>query len=230
MNKILIGVSSCLLGQKVRYDGEHKRHALIVDIFSRFFELQGFCPEVEIGLGIPRTPILLVKKNDQIRCIEVDHAKRDVTQALIDIAHYQKNNFLKLSGYIFKENSPSCGLHNVKVLVENQIRLDGTGIFASEITKIIPYLPVEDEYRLENPDIRKMFIENIFMFHRWKQITSGNFSEKLLYQFHEWYKKHVKHHPQFNELEKKLAMINSDNFENSSHSYFCLLMNMFKAR
>ncbi len=229
MNKLFIGVSSCLLGQKVRYDGRHKKHVQIVAIFSRFSELQGFCPEVEIGLGITRTPVQLVKKNNQVRCIEIENSKRDVTQALTEIAHYQKNSLLKLSGYIFKKNSPSCGLHNVEILVDNQIRHEETGIFSNEIKKMIPCLPVEDEYRLENSEIRKKFIESVFMFYRWKQLTSRNFSKKPLFLFHERYKKYVTSHPQFNELEKKLVKIDNGNFENLSHSYFCLLMEMFKA-
>ncbi len=230
MNKIFIGISSCLLGHRVRYDGRDKKHTQIIDIFSRFSELYGFCPEVEIGLGIPRTPIQLVKKNDQVRCIEMNHPKRDVTQELSEIAYSQKASFQKLSGYIFKKNSPSCGLSKVKMFVDDQVRLEETGIFSQEITKIYPLLPVEEEHRLENLTIRKKFIESVFMFYRWKQLTSDNFSEKRLFQFHQRYKKYVTFHPQFSELEKKLVEIDSNNFESFSLSYFCLLMKMFKAR
>ncbi len=230
MSKIIIGISRCLLGDPVRYDGGHKKHSLIIDIFSRFCEFHSFCPEVEIGLGIPRTPIQLVKQNGQIRCIEIENTKRDVTQALTEIAEHQKNNILKLSGYIFKGNSPSCGPHNVKILVDNQTRLDGTGIFAKEIIKMLPLLPVADELRLEDTKIRKKFIERIFMYYRWKQLTSEKFSKELLYQFHDRYKKYIKLHPQFSELEIKLSVIDNNNFHKFSNAYFYLLMKMFMAR
>lgn len=138
-----------------------KKNAPLIETFEHFFELIPFCPEVEIGLGIPRNPIHLVRINNRVRCVEINNPTLDVTDALSQVVYQQKNLLLNLNGYIFKKNSPSCGLKNVNVLVDNLIQQDGTGIFAKELTTRYPLLPVEEEHRLENISIRRNFYATI---------------------------------------------------------------------
>ena len=146
-----IAVSSCLLGNKVRYDGRHKLNNIIVDEVSKHFQLIAFCPECDIGLGVPRTPIELIKQNDIYRVIEKNRQAKDVTDLLINAA----NRFLKknngLNGIIFKSNSPSCGINH--------------GIFATKIQQLCNSLPVVEEITLENREDREEFYSRVISYH-----------------------------------------------------------------
>ena len=115
MKKIPIGISSCLLGQNVRFDGGHKRDSYITGTLSEYFDFHPFCPEVEIGLGTPRPTIHLVKIDNAIRCVGIKDPEMDVTERLRNRAEYQKDLHADLCGYILKKDSPSCGMERVKV-------------------------------------------------------------------------------------------------------------------
>jgi uncharacterized protein YbbK (DUF523 family) len=146
MKKIPIGISSCLLGEQVRFDGGHKRDAYIVGTLSEYFEFHPFCPEVAIGLGIPRPTIHLVKIGNNIRCVGIKDPALDVTDRLRDIADQQKNTHAGLCGYILKKDSPSCGMERVKVYAGNQQpNRNGFGIYAQQMMRNNPLLPVEEE-------------------------------------------------------------------------------------
>ncbi len=168
MQEIRLGISSCLLGAPVRYDGRHQRNSYIVDVLSRNFELVSICPEVSIGMGVPRPPIQLViwsKKND-IRAIGVENRELDVTQALMD---FGRDTILKLeniSGYILKSGSPSCG-KTVKIHNKMGKPIDeGVGLFARVLMDNYPLLPVVDENSLVDRDSRGSFLDRVFSYHR----------------------------------------------------------------
>ncbi|MDD1636108.1 MAG: DUF523 and DUF1722 domain-containing protein [Methylococcaceae bacterium] len=144
MKKIPIGISSCLLGQQVRFDGSHKRDAYIVGTLSEYFEFHPFCPEVAIGLGIPRPTIHLVKIDNATRCVGIKDPTLDVTDRLRDYAEQQKDSHAELCGYILKKDSPSCGMERVKVYAGNQPHRNGFGIYAQEMMRNNPLLPVEE--------------------------------------------------------------------------------------
>ena len=115
-SKIPVGVSSCLVGDKVRYDGDHKHSVFITDTLGQYLQFNKFCPELEIGLGVPRKPIRLTKnKQGLIRCVQIGNGSIDVTDSLQDLADQQASWHQQLCGYIFKKGSPSCGLGNVKI-------------------------------------------------------------------------------------------------------------------
>jgi len=163
-DRIRIAISSCLLGRAVRYDGGHKLDQFLADIFGQLFDLIPVCPEVEAGLSIPREPMRLVGRPESasLRTIET---KTDYTALLENWARKRVRELKKekIRGFIFKNNSPSCGLRDIEVLDEKagQTR-NGIGIFARIFIKHFPNCPVEDEARLHDPDIREKFIQRVF--------------------------------------------------------------------
>ena len=115
LEKIKIGISSCLLGEKVRFDSGHKRNAFVNGVLSNYFEFSGFCPEVDIGLSIPREPIRLVTIDDKVHCVGTKTKTLDVTEDLYHSADEQKDWHRDLCGYILKKGSPSCGMERVRL-------------------------------------------------------------------------------------------------------------------
>lgn len=194
---VRIGVSSCLLGQKVRYDGGHKRDDFVSDLLARFVEFVPVCPEMEIGLGTPRDSIHLAKINGEVRLVNPktgqDSTEPMTRWAAIRLAALEKEN---LSGYILKKDSPSCGMERVKLRQPGkQPTKDGVGLFAGILMARWPTLPVEEEGRLNDPRLRENFIERVFAYHRLAQFfregwTGGDLvrfhtAEKLLLMAHE---------------------------------------------
>lgn len=163
-----IGVSACLLGQNVRYDGGHKRDAFLTDVLGREVALVPVCPEVEMGLGTPREPMRLERTGGSLRMItvssRVDHTPRLEAWAAQRLDELARQD---LSGYVFKADSPSCGLERVKVF-ENEAspELTGRGLFASALVERFPDLPVEDERRLADPVVRDDFMRRVSAYRR----------------------------------------------------------------
>jgi len=169
--KIPIGISSCLLGEKVRYDGTDKYAAELLQSLGEQFEFIGFCPEVDIGLGIPRETIQLVKAGDRIRCIGSQTATLDVTDRLRDCADQHHHWHSKICGYIFKQRSPSCGIGQVDVfsVAAGKFSLNhqrGTGIYAQQLMNNFPVLPIADEEQLAAPGQRETFIQQVLTYWR----------------------------------------------------------------
>lgn len=185
-NKIAIGISSCLLGERVRFDSGHKNNTYITKTLSEYFEFQPFCPEVSIGLGIPREPIRLVsdKMDGEVRCIGTKNSALDVTVQLNECAENQLHWILGLSGYIFKKDSPSCGMERVKVYHNNNPRRSGIGIYAAVILEKIPNLPTEEEGRLGDARLRENFIKRVFIYKRWQNLIKTQPSKNALVEFH----------------------------------------------
>ena len=155
-----IGISSCLLGNEVRYDGGHSRNDCILDSIGELFELIPFCPEVAIGLSVPRPPINLVSVSGVIHVRGVNDPGLDVTDALSNYALSLTEQLNAVSGYVFKSRSPSCGLSDVNVYDHNtnQVINTSAGQFAKILTKQYPQLPVEDELGLSDKKTRDDFI------------------------------------------------------------------------
>jgi len=162
-HSIKVGISSCLLGNEVRYDGRHSRNTCILDSMSDLVELLPFCPEVAIGMSIPRPPINLVRIEGEIRVRGVHDKTHDVTDALNKYAMSLAEQFEDISGYIFKSRSPSCGLDDVDVYDGDtqQVIDTSSGQFAKIIAQQHPSLPIENELRLENETIRNDFIKRV---------------------------------------------------------------------
>lgn len=166
---IRIGVSACLVGDKVRYDGKDKRNAYITDTLARVFELVPVCPEVAIGMGVPRPPIRLVGGLHTPRALGVDDPSIDASEALIAYGRRMAMALDDISGYIFKARSPSCGPWRVPVHTGGASTAEGVGLYAREIMTQMPMMPVEEEERLVDPALRDNFLERVFIYHCWQQ-------------------------------------------------------------
>lgn len=182
--KIRLGVSSCLLGQRVRYDGDHKRDVYITEMLARYFEFVPVCPEVAIGLGVPRPPIRLVGTVAKPRAVGVDDPSLDVTAALATFGRRQGRSLRGISGYIFKSRSPSCGLLRVEVFTRGGGSRRGTGVYAAALRAARPLLPVVEEEQLRAPALRDNFLERVFAYQRWQRLHASGISPARLVAFH----------------------------------------------
>jgi len=206
--KIAIGISSCLLGEEVRFDGGHKQDSYILGTLSDYFAFRPVCPEVAIGLPIPRPPIRLVQQEDGIRVVGVKDPAVDVTDRLHDFGKRMADEMRGISGYIFKRASPSCGMARVKVYAPDGRAIGkAAGAFAGEIMKGLPLLPTEEEGRLGDPGLRENFIMRVFVYHRWQQLVDSGLSASRLIAFHSDHKYLIMAHNQaaYKRMGKLLA-------------------------
>jgi uncharacterized protein YbgA (DUF1722 family)/uncharacterized protein YbbK (DUF523 family) len=185
-NKIRLGISSCLLGENVRFDGGHKLDPFLTDTLGQYVEYVPVCPEVECGFGIPRESFRLVGDPGNPRLVttrtHVDHTERMHQWARRRVQELEKE---ELCGYIFKSGSPSSGMERVKVYDRNGVPAKvGVGIFARIFMEHFPLLPVEEEGRLHDPKLRENFIERIFTLKRWRETTAQKQSLGILVDFH----------------------------------------------
>ena len=193
---IKLGISACLLGEKVRYDGGHALDPFIVGTLGRFVEFVPVCPEVEFGLSVPREPMRLVGEPDSPRLMtirsRIDYTDRMLKWAKTRAAELESEN---LCGFIFKSKSPSSGMERVKVYNEKGIpSKKGVGLFARAFMEHFPLLPVEEEGRLHDPQLRENFIERIFVFKRWRDLRGQRLSTSGLVAFHTRHKLLVRAH------------------------------------
>jgi uncharacterized protein YbgA (DUF1722 family)/uncharacterized protein YbbK (DUF523 family) len=185
-DKPSLGVSSCLLGNNVRYDGGHKMDRFLTDTLGRYVTWVPVCPEVECGLGVPRESMRLVGDPESPRLITV-RSKTDLTERMERWALQRSSELEReeLCGFVFKSRSPSSGLRGIKVYDEkgNPARR-GQGMFARAFTQRFPHLPVEDEGRLNDPGLRENFIERVFVLWRWRQLMKQGESLDGIVRFH----------------------------------------------
>lgn len=176
--KVRIGISACLLGQEVRYNGGHKRDAFLIDTFGRYVEWVPVCPEVELGMGTPRPPIRLERIGgaSQSPRLIMPSTGGDYTDAMRDYAERRVAELarLDLDGYVLKKDSPSCGMERVEVYPPAEAgggapSQDGRGVFAEILMARLPDLPVEEEGRLADPALRESFLSRVFARHRWRE-------------------------------------------------------------
>jgi len=228
MNKIPIGISSCLLGQEVRFDGGHKHDSYITGTLGQYFEFHPFCPEVAIGLGVPRPTLHLENIDGKVRCVGVKDPERDVTERLRDYADQLKDRYAGLCGYILKKGSPSCGMERVKVYTGALPRPEGVGIFAEAMMRLNPLLPVEEEGRLGDPGLRENFIQRVYVYYRWKRLLAEGISAQSLTRFHARHKLIIMSHGDYRELGQMLADLSRENLAEVAERYIALLMKMLK--
>lgn len=195
---IPVGISSCLLGQEVRYNGGHKHSRFCTDTLSEYFEFRPYCPEVAIGMGIPRETIRLVGDWDAPRAVGTKSGDLDVTDALNTYAKEVATQVGDLCGYIFMKDSPSCGVFSTKVYNEKGGPQPGkrSGLYAAQIIAKNPLLPVEEEGRLNDPKLRENFIARVFLLTDWKRTVEPTKKAKALVDFHSRYKYFVMSHGQ----------------------------------
>lgn len=163
---IPVGISSCLIGEKVRYDGGHRHNIYITESLSQYFEFRSFCPEMAIGMGAPRPPVQLVKEGDRIEAVGVESNELRVTKELRSMAQQQKHWQAEIYGYIVKKGSPSCGLERVKIYSNGYPRDQGSGLYTQILMENFPDLPVEDEVGLSDPERCEKFIHRVENYYR----------------------------------------------------------------
>lgn len=225
--RILVGISSCLLGEKVRFDGGHKRDSYICDFLADYVEFLPICPEVAIGMGTPRPAIRLIGDAENPRLVEVKNINKDYTEPMLAYAHEMMPAFQGLSAYILKSNSPSCGWKRVKIYQEGaRTSLAGQGLFAAVLQATYPDLPIEEEGRLNDPALRENFIERLFVYHEWQELLNQGLTQDRLVRFHTRHKLTLMaHHPvKARILGQQIAKVDRDNLHHVAADYIRDLM------
>ncbi|MDD3095994.1 MAG: DUF523 and DUF1722 domain-containing protein [Candidatus Neomarinimicrobiota bacterium] len=186
-----VGISSCLLGNEVRYDGQHKLDRFLRDELGKYVEWYPLCPEMECGLPIPRESMRLVGDDPENPRLLTVRSKRDITPQMENYTVKRLDQLAseKLRGFVFKSKSPTSGMRGVKIYTEQGLpSRSGSGIFAREFMKRFPNLPAEDEGRLHDAAIRENFIETLFVFDRWRTFLETDASPAGLIAFHSTHK------------------------------------------
>ena len=206
-----IGVSSCLLGHEVRFDGGHKRNHFLLAELAPFVEFVPVCPEVEIGLGVPRPTLRLVQQGDEVQLREAK-TERDHSAAMRRYARRRVAGLAKLGlgGYVLKNRSPSCGMERVKVYEPGKPgRRVGRGLFAEVLLEALPNLPVEEEGRLQDTPLRDNFIERVFAYRRLRALFAGSWRARDVVAFHTAHKLQLMAHATtaYRELGRRVAEV-----------------------
>lgn len=225
--KIQIGVSSCLLGEEVRFNGGHKRSRYVTDVLADYFDYVPLCPELAIGLGVPRPPIRLVGTLDSPRAISPKDPSIDATEALDEYGREIGRTHTFISGFILKSKSPSCGMERVKVYDKNSVPSpNGRGLFAAALMETQPLLPCEEEGRLNDPGLRGSFLERVFAFHRWQCLVAEGLTPGALVEFHTEYKFLLLAHDQeaMRHLGRLVAQAGSGGLEQIGQDYISGMM------
>jgi uncharacterized protein YbgA (DUF1722 family)/uncharacterized protein YbbK (DUF523 family) len=222
-----VAVSDCLTGAAVRFDAGHKRSSLCHDQLTGLFEFRGICPEVAIGMGVPRDPIRLVGDVAAPRARGIKDAGVDVTDALQDFARRTVPSLADVYGYIFIKSSPTCGLYRVKVFPRADAApvMTGRGVYAAAIVSARPDLPVEESGRLEDPGLRENFVTRVFAFAHWQALVAAGLSAARIVAFHSAYKYLLMAHsvPHYQQAGRLLADLSGD-VHAIARTYIALLM------
>jgi uncharacterized protein YbgA (DUF1722 family)/uncharacterized protein YbbK (DUF523 family) len=231
---VAVGISSCLLGQEVRYDGGHKRNGFLTDTFGSFVEWVSVCPEVEVGLPTPRDSLRLQTSDKGVRMV-APKTGTDITERMEAFARARVEQLAQadLCGYVFKKGSPSCGLYRVRIYNESGMpEGGGRGLFADAVTRAWPSLPVEEEGRLSDPALRESFIERVFAFRRLKDLFASSWKPKDLVAFHTAHKLQLlSHSPQlYREIGRQVADAGATNPELLQAAYTKMFMATLEAK
>jgi len=226
---IKIGISACLTGQKVRFDSQHKRSDFCMNELGQHVEYVPFCPEVAIGMPIPRPVIRQVQVGETIKVCHVD-GSNDVASKLYDYGQTVAANHLDdLSGYVFCAKSPSCGMERVKVYNETATwaTYDGVGVFAKSIMDSDPLLPCEENGRLNDAHLRENFVMRVFVYHAWKTLVKEGLTLHNVTTFHAKHKYLLMSHKYqaYKELGRLLGDCSKEALESVSKEYIAGLMN-----
>lgn len=227
-----IGISACLLGNPVRFNGGHKESRLCSETLARYFQFVPVCPEVGIGLGTPREPIRLVGDPAHPRALGSVHRTRDVSDALTAFGQRTAEQLDDICGYILMQTSPSCGMERVKVYQDNGAlaAAGGRGLFAAALMRARPDLPVEEDGRLNDPVLRENFITRVFAYAEWQRLQQAGLSRRALYAFHARYKYQLMAtcRPQYQALGRLLAESSRQPLKDVASRYFSQLMEALK--
>lgn len=209
--EIKIGISSCVLGENVRFDSGHKISKFVTKELSPYFEFVSVCPEVGMGMPVPRPTIRLMSNEERIALVETKDPTKDHTNAMLE---YSKDKVAELSdaqlcGYIVCAKSPTCGMERVKVYKKNGSDNTGVGLYTNELMQQMPWLPIEEDGRLNDPVLKENFITRVFTLHDFYQNVGNDITRGNIVAFHSRYKLTLMaHHPSsYRELGRLVANI-----------------------
>ncbi|MDJ0834576.1 MAG: DUF523 domain-containing protein [Gammaproteobacteria bacterium] len=223
--KIPVAISSCLLGESVRYDGGHKQHDFILHELGEYFDFRPFCPEVSIDLGVPRPKIQLVDIEGQTRCISSVDPTLDLTAKLQNCAEQQQAWLNQVGGYIFKSRSPSCATEGVQLVTSDDREKVDSGIFAARVQLNNPLLPCTEEQHLADAEHSQPFIRRVLAYHRWCSLPDPDRSK--LEGFQRWLAELAPGLTEprvYRQLAHQLAQIDSDGLATFSEGYIRQVM------
>lgn len=181
-----LGISACLLGHPVRFDGGHKNNRFISEKLAEYFDFVPVCPEVESGMSTPRPTIQLRQRDDGIHLVMSKQPHKDLTAQMKGYAESRLESLSEVDGYLFKKDSPSCGVFRVPVVVndEGYRNREGTGLFAKAFMDRYPLIPVEEEGRLNDASLRENFLERVYAYRRWNSIDDPEHNLQGFIEFH----------------------------------------------
>ncbi|MEM7311155.1 MAG: DUF523 and DUF1722 domain-containing protein [Planctomycetota bacterium] len=205
-----LGVSACLLGQEVRFDGGHARSRFVTDRLAEFADLFPVCPELDAGLGVPRPAIRLVEGEDGDTRLCVTRTGEDLTERFLEAAERRIGgmNARELDGFVVKKSSPSCGMERLRVHGPNGPRhRNGVGLFTQRLMERHPLLPIEEDGRLQDPALRERFVLRAFCRSRWRALRNRGLSRNALVRFHTAHKLLLRTHDerQYQELGRLVS-------------------------
>jgi uncharacterized protein YbgA (DUF1722 family)/uncharacterized protein YbbK (DUF523 family) len=201
VTKLRIGISACLVGQEVRFDGSHKRDRFLTEAFNTYADWVPVCPELEMGLGVPRPTLRLEKAEDGTRLV-MPKTGEDYSEQMSVYAQERVERLakLKLDGYVLKSRSPSCGMERVKIYPHagstGSFASKGVGHFAAVLMNRLPHLPVEEEGRMHDPPLRENFVSRLFAYQRWQALVAAGVTRSALTTFHAAHKYQLMAHNQ----------------------------------
>ena len=212
LQRPLIGIGSCLAGNAVRYNGESNTPNRHVRKIFEHFDVQAFCPDMGIGLGVPRPPIHLVGSKESVRVVDVETHRHDYTDAIRSYAQHTLDQAPLLCGYILVKGSPSCGYAGVKRYSQtgDYLASDQSGIFARALEEADSLLPLEDDERLRDANIRESFVNRARAYHHWKTLMGQGLTVRGLINFHASYKPQLVAQPLLNEKLFEPALARAD--------------------
>jgi uncharacterized protein YbgA (DUF1722 family)/uncharacterized protein YbbK (DUF523 family) len=232
--KIRLGISTCLLGEPVRYDGGHKLDHFLTETLGQYVEYVPVCPEVECGMPVPREAMHLVGEAESPRLVTIktgiDKTDQMTAWAKKRVAELEKE---KLMGFIFKSDSPSSGMERVKIYNEKNMSVrKGVGLFARQFMEHFPLLPVEEEGRLHDPALRENFIERVFSLARWRELMDKRENLGALVEFHTKHKLLVLSHStrHYQEMGRLVAGAKSLPMKSTLEEYQKRFMDALKLR
>ncbi|REG86980.1 YbgA family protein [Marinomonas pollencensis] len=228
IHKIPVGISACLLGDNVRFNGGHSRSAFCDTNLSNYFEFQKFCPEVAAGFGTPRPTVRLEGDPKNPRMAYSNQKGTDLSDTFMDATRPYLDKLAHLDGYILMKNSPSCGLERIKVYQENgHPHMErSAGLFTKALKERYPLLPMEEDGRLNDPALRENFLLRVFAHHEFRHCVAAKPSMKALIVFHSRYKYLVMAHsqPAYKTLGKMLSGNDPRPLKELQDAYFYTLM------
>ena len=207
-----IGVSSCVIGEEVRWNGGHSRQRYLTDMLGPFVEYVPVCPEVEVGMGVPRPTVRLVREGETIRMIDPKN-EVDWTSSMNRLSLSRASDLAgeDLSGFVLKKDSPTCGVFRVRIYTDTGVERNGRGLFADALIRRMPHLPIEEEGRLNDARIRENFVERIFAYRRVKELFRPRWTVGDVVAFHTREKLLLRAHDErgYRELGKLVASAKS---------------------